>query len=125
MKTRFSFFAMILSFCSPLLALPTQQETLDSSGSLQKNISSAKQNSMSIEPKHRAADYKEAFEFLRKEKAQSKVFVKLIDGSLITNIIDMNLMPSNTVFLLRFNTPKGIKLQAIELELIQGIGYLE
>ncbi|NDD58965.1 MAG: hypothetical protein EBZ47_06940, partial [Chlamydiae bacterium] len=106
-------------------AFSSEQKHQDHPNSIQKNISTAKQNSMSIEPKHRAADYKEAFECLRKEKAQSKVFVKLIDGSLITNIIDMNLMPSNTVFLLRFNTPKGIKLQAIELEMIQGIGYLE
>jgi hypothetical protein len=80
---------------------------------------------MSIDPKMRAFDYKEAFECLRKEKAPSKVCVKLIDGSFIANIIEMNLMGNSTVFLLRYNTPQGIKIQAVELEMIQGVGYLE
>lgn len=80
---------------------------------------------MSIDPKMRAFDYKEAFEMLRKEKAPSKVCVNLISGSFIANIIDMQLMGNSTVFLVKYNTPQGIKLQAIELEMIQGISYLE
>ena len=86
---------------------------------------SSELNSLVIEPKARASDYKDAFDYLRKEKATNKVFVKLIDGSMIQNIIEISLMPSNTVFLVRYNTPQGIKLRALELELIQGVGYLE
>lgn len=82
-------------------------------------------HSMSIDPKHRASDYKEVFDSLRKEKAVNKVFVKLQNGMSITNIIDMQLMANSTVFLLRYNTPNGIKVQAVELEHIQGVGYLE
>jgi hypothetical protein len=80
---------------------------------------------ITIDPKMRAFDYKEAFEQLRKEKAPGKVFMKLVDGSVFVNIIDMTLMGNSTVFLLRFNTPAGIKTQAIELEMVQGIGYLD
>lgn len=87
--------------------------------------STAKQNSMHIDPKMRAYDYKEAFELLRKEKAPSKVCVKLIDGTSISSIIEMNLMGNSTVFLLKYNSAQGIKFQAVELEMIQGVGYLE
>ena len=80
---------------------------------------------MSIDPKMRAFDYKEAFEMLRKEKAPSKVCLKLIDGTFLANIIELQLMGNSTVFLAKYNTPQGIKLQAIELEMIQGISYLE
>lgn len=124
MKTGLTFFVIITTYCSQIFCAG-YESTLDGSGFKNVYSSSARQNSMSIEPKHRASDYKNAFEFLKKEKGQNKVFVKLIDGSLVSNIIEMSLMPSSTVFLLRYNTPKGIKLQAVELEIIQGIGYLE
>ncbi len=119
MKTSSFFCGIILTVYS--LSFCDAQETRPL-GSL---TPSAKHNSMAIDPKQRAYDYKEAFELLRKEKAPSKVCIKLIDGSAISNIIDMNMMGNSTVFLLKYNSPQGIKIQAVELELIQGVGYLE
>lgn len=106
--------------CSPLMALA--EPVVETA---KTTLLSGKQNTMAIDPKLRAADYKEVFEFLRKEKAPNKVCVKLLDGSVVASIIEMNLMANNTVFLLRYNTPQGIKVKAVELEHIQGIGYLE
>ncbi|MCX6989854.1 MAG: hypothetical protein NTX49_02130 [Chlamydiae bacterium] len=118
MKTKLHLFGMIIAVCSPILAF--------SDTSLQPTYtSSAKHNSMAIDPKFRASDYKEAFDFLRKEKAPNKVCLNLIDGTALSNIIEMTLMANNTLFLVRYNTPKGIKVQAIELEQIRGVGYLE
>jgi hypothetical protein len=118
MKTKLHLLGMILAVCSPILAF--------SDTSLQPTYTpSAKHNSMAIDPKFRASDYKEAFDFLRKEKAPNKVCLNLIDGTALSNIIEMTLMANNTLFLVRYNTPKGIKVQAIELEQIRGVGYLE
>ena len=59
MKTKLHFLGIILAVCSPILAF---SDTL-----LQPAYTpSAKHNSMAIDPKFRASDYKEAFEFLRK-----------------------------------------------------------
>ena len=85
----------------------------------------AKAPSLSIDPKFRALDYLHVFEAIRKEKPANKVCIQLMNGLTLTNIIDMQVMPNNTMFMFRFNTPQGIKLQAIELELVQSIGYLE
>ena len=91
MKTRFIFLGIMLSYLNQLLASSINIDNLDSLSPKTSVLHSAKQNSMNIDPKHRASDYKDAFEYLRKEKAQNKVFVKLLDGSLVTNIIEMSL----------------------------------
>jgi hypothetical protein len=124
MKTGLSLFVIITAYCAQIFSSGYEIKT-DGIGLIHGLAPTARQNSMMIEPKHRAADYKDAFECLRKEKAQNKVFIKLIDGTVVSNIIEMSLMPNSTVFLLRYNTPKGIKLEAIELEIVHGIGYLE
>jgi|GEM_PF-2494781 len=125
MKTLLVFLGIIIAASSTALASNTEDSLYKNTLSSPALLPSAKHNSMAIDPKLRASDYKEAFELLRKEKAPNKVCVKLVDGSIVSNIIEMNLMANNTVFLLRFNSPKGIKVQAVELEQIHGIGYLE
>lgn len=118
MKTFFLFCAMMGCVMATAYASGSSLSPTQAPGSL-------KNNSMAIEPKHRAADYKEAFDFLRRERPANKVYIKLIDGAMITNIIDIHLMGSSTLFMLRFNTPNGIKTQAVELEHIEGLGCLE
>jgi len=71
---------------------------------------------MMIDPKARAADYMQAYDVLRKEKTANKVVFQLSTGETISNIIDMTLMNQGTMIIFRFNTPQGIKLQAVELE---------
>ena len=119
MKTFFCFCAMIMGVMTTTFATPIDSPKTASF------LAPVKQNSMTIDPKLRASDYREAFDFLRKEKAANKVYVKLVDGMNISNIIDMQLMGNSTIFMLRYNSPQGIKVQAVELEHIQGIGYLE
>ena len=117
MKTTLLITAIICSVFSHVIEISANEK---STISLQ-----AKQNSMTIDPKLRAFDYKEAFEILKKEKAPHKVCLNLLDGTCISNIIDLNVMGNSTIFLVRFNTPQGIKTNAIELGLIQSVGYLE
>lgn len=82
-------------------------------------------NPLIIDPKMRALDYQQAYETLRKEKPSNKVCITLMNGSIFSNIIEMQRMANSTLFLIRYNSPQGIKIQAVELELIQSIGYLE
>lgn len=84
-----------------------------------------KKNNLIIDPTMRALDYQQAYETLKKEKPSNKVCITLVNGSTLSNIIEMQKMASSTLFLIRYNSPQGIKVQAVELESIVGIGYLE
>ncbi len=86
---------------------------------------SYRKNSLMIDPTMRALDYQQAFETLRKEKPSNKVCISLLNGSSLSNIIEMQKMSSSTLFLIRYNSPQGIKIQVVELESIMGIGYIE
>ncbi len=73
-------------------------------------------STMIIDPKSRASDYQKAFDLLRQEKSTSKVVFELADGSTISNVIEMKLMPNDTLIVFRYSTPKGIKFQVVEIE---------
>ncbi|MGE0671386.1 MAG: hypothetical protein AB7O89_10695, partial [Parachlamydiales bacterium] len=77
-----------------------------------------------IDPKMRAQDFKEAFETLRKEKTTGKVFFQLMNGSTISNIIDMTLMGNSTLILFRFNSTQGIRFQLVKVEEVASISYM-
>ena len=78
-------------------------------------------STMIIDPKARADDYKKAFDILKQEKSTSKVFFQLADGTQISNVIEMQLLPSNTLILFRYSTPQGIKFHVVEIEDVVGI----
>jgi hypothetical protein len=78
---------------------------------------------MLIDPKARASDYLKAFEALRQEKATSKVIFELADGSTISNVIDMKLMPEQTLIVFRYNTVQGVKFQVVAIEDLVGIRH--
>lgn len=111
MKTVFFFLAILVN---PLFGEETQKSNME----MQKKH-------LLIEPASRASDYQQAFEALRKEKPAHKVCITLQNGTIFSHIIEMQKMANSTLFLLRYNTPQGIKLQVVELESISNIGYLE
>ena len=109
MKTVFLFLGILIT---SMTSLSSAEETY-------------RKNSLMIDPTMRALDYQQAFETLRKEKPSNKVCISLLNGSTLSNIIEMQKMSSSTLFLIRYNSPQGIKIQVVELESIIGIGYLE
>jgi hypothetical protein len=111
MKTVFFFLA--------ILAIPLFGETPA------KNPMESKKNTLLIDPASRAMDYQQAFEALRKEKPAYTLAVTLQNGTIFSHILEMQRMANNTLFLLRYNSPQGIKVQVVELESIVHIGYLE
>ncbi len=76
---------------------------------------------MIVSPKERANDYLKAWELLKQEKSTAKVYFDLSDGTKISNVIDMKLMPNDTLIVFRYSTPQGIKFQVVEVEDILGI----
>lgn len=81
------------------------------------------QSYMMIDLKQRANDYKEAFEVLKKEKGTGKVYFQLLEGTKISNIIDMTLMSSGHLIVFKFNTQQGIKQQVVPVEQIAELSY--
>ena len=51
----------------------------------------------------------------------SKLAVKLLDGSSITEILDMKVMPGGTIIIFRTNTLQGQKFQLVKIEDIDTI----
>lgn len=85
---------------------------------------SAAPSYFSIPLKERALDLQQAFELLKREKTTGKVYFQLADNSNISNIIDMTLLPNNSLILFRYNTNnQGIKLQVVKIEDIVGLSY--
>ncbi|MBS0604696.1 MAG: hypothetical protein JSS60_06640 [Verrucomicrobia bacterium] len=84
---------------------------------------SSMQSYMMISPTARALDFQSAFETMRKEKTTGKVYFQLADGSTISNVIDMTLLPNSTLFLFRFNSSQGIRFQVVKVEDILNISY--
>ncbi len=80
-------------------------------------------STMIIKPKARAEDYKKAFTYLKAEKSAAKVMFHLADGTEISDVIDMNIMPSNTLVLFRYTTGQGVKFRVVEIENIVGISH--
>lgn len=79
---------------------------------------------LSISLKERATDLLEAFNILKREKTADKVFFQFSDHSTISNLIDVTLLPSSSLFLFRYNTSsQGIRLQIVKVEDIVGVGY--
>ena len=70
-----------------------------------------KKSNLIIDPTMRAHDYLQAFKALKKEKPSNKVCITLLSGLIVSNIIEMQRMANSTLFMIRYNSPQGIKLQ--------------
>lgn len=76
-----------------------------------------------IDPKSRAADYAQAFDLLRKEKAPEKIYFGLSDGTMLSSIIEMTPMPNSTLILFRYNpASQGVKIRVVRIEEIASVG---
>jgi hypothetical protein len=116
---RFFFFSLLLIPTFILAELPLVPAAEEAS-TLPSNIHAV----MSLDPKARALDFKEAFETLRKEKTSNKVIFRLSDGTTLANVIEMSVLGNGTLVLFKINSMQGIKLQVVEIEKIAAISHL-
>ena len=85
---------------------------------------SASSSYISIPIKDRALDLQQAFDLLKREKTSGKVYFQFSDGSSISNIINITLLPNNSLILFRYNSNnQGIRLQVVKVEDIVGLSY--
>ncbi len=99
------------------LQAPTQTEKLEApKKQTVAEVADGTRSVMIIDPKERANDFLKAYEFLVQEKSSSKVYFETRDGKKISNVIDMKIMPGNTLIVFRYNTPQGVKYQVVEIE---------
>ncbi len=84
-------------------------------------ISNVGKEVMMIPPQLRAQDFKEAFDYLKKIQTQSKITFTLKDGSKLSQILDVSLLPGGTMLNFKINTVQGIQYQIIRVEDIKSI----
>ena len=76
-----------------------------------------------IDPKSRSADYSQAFDLLRREKAPEKIYFSLSDGTRLSSIIEMTPMSNSTLILFRYNpASQGVKIRVVRIEEIASVG---
>ena len=76
---------------------------------------------MIINPETRAKDIQESFDYLRRMSPASKLAVKLINGTMISEILDMKLMTGGTMIIFRTNSVQGQKFEVVKIEDIDTI----
>jgi hypothetical protein len=77
---------------------------------------------MNIDPKARANDYVQAFDFLRKNNPTLKIMVRTSQTSIV-GITDLTASASGTLLMIKTLSNQGTKTQFIPIEQIMEINY--
>ena len=101
----------------PAMSKPTYEQQVAATQSSRVGQSEV----MIINPETRAKDLQESFEYLKRMSPAAKLAVKLINGSIISEILDMKLMTGGTMIIFRTNTLQGQKFQVVKIEDIDTI----
>jgi len=78
---------------------------------------------MIINPESRAKDLQSAFKYLREMSPATKIGVKLNNGSIITQILSMDVMPGGTMIIFKINTMKGEQYRVVKIENIDTLTH--
>lgn len=76
-----------------------------------------------IDPKIRANDYAQAFDFLRKDRPTLKIVVRTTSGMTFYNVTDLSVTQGGTLFLIKFLSNQGSKTQILPIEELVEIAY--
>lgn len=127
------FLSILLS--SAVLLVFSQQETNDSMNSqyfnnptesfpkkTQNAVASGKSSEvMIIDPLTRAADFKEAYQFLKTQKAGTTVSFQLTNDEVLTHVLSFEVMKGGSLVIFKLNTNHGIKYKVVKIENIDSI----
>lgn len=75
-----------------------------------------------VDPLVRAADFKEAFNYLSQYKAGSPIFFALQNGEKLYNIIDLSVMKGGSIVIFKMNSTQGQKIKVVKTEDILSLG---
>ncbi|MCB1114927.1 MAG: hypothetical protein KDK71_00530 [Chlamydiia bacterium] len=76
---------------------------------------------MIISPEGRAKDIEAAIAFLKKHAPSTKPSIKLTNGSILSGIINVNVMPGGTLLIIQIASLKGVQYQIEKIENIDTI----
>lgn len=76
---------------------------------------------MIISPEGRAKDIKAAIDFLKKNAPTTKPTLKMSNGSTLTGIMDVDVMPGGTVLIFKIASLKGIQYRIENIENIDSV----
>lgn len=79
-------------------------------------------NIMVIDPKARASDYVQAFDFLRKDKPTLRIMIRTAD-TLFTGVTDITASTGGTLLMVKVLSTQGSRTQIIPIEQILEINY--
>ncbi len=71
---------------------------------------------MIISPEGRAKDIQAALQYLKQRAPSSKPSIKLTDGSTISEILSIDVMPGGTILIFKTNSLKGVQYQIEKIE---------
>jgi hypothetical protein len=77
---------------------------------------------MIIDPKARANDYVQAFDFLRKDKPTLKIMIRTTQAMFI-GVTDVTASSSGTLLMVKTLSNQGLKTQFVPIEQIMEINY--
>jgi len=132
----FSFSSLVMAEQQPIYSISSSQffqnqtktPTHETSGEIpiaaKEGQTKGQSEIMIISPEARAKDLLSAFQYLRKMSVATKLGVKLIDGSLISEILDMEVMPGGTMIIFKINSMKGQKYRVVKIESIDTITHV-
>lgn len=95
--------------------------TQDEKRAAAKTAAKGSTEMMIISPEGRAKDIKAAFDFLKKNAPTTKPSIKMINGSTLTGIIEIDIMPGGTVLIFKVASLKGIQYRIENIEKIDSI----
>jgi len=97
-------------------AAPTQAAAAPASTMMNRSI-------IMIDPKGRANDYVQAFDFLRKDKPTLKIMVRIMNNMTLANVTEITPMQSGTLLIIKFMSNSGSKVQIVPIEEIMELNY--
>jgi hypothetical protein len=101
---------------------PAQEEAASSkAAAAAKRMGGAERSFMMIDAATRAADYKAAFDMLKKDKITNKISFHLTTGEVLSNISDITLAENSSLLIIKFHTVQGNKYQVVPVENIASL----
>lgn len=76
-----------------------------------------------IDPKTRATDYVQAFDFLRKDKPTLKIRILLSNGQELSQVTDLSTTHGGSLLLAKYLSNQGTKYQIIPVEELGELSY--
>ena len=116
---------MALLLAAAITSMNPSQETLermegDAAVAHMKRAPQSSGEVLVITPLERANDIKQVYEFTQKNKSLALNLV-LNSGEVISNIIDVRVMPGGTIMLVKSGTMKGDQYMVVRTEAIEDI----